>query len=676
MGKPTTKKKKHVGLNISDTSSKHGKQSEHSPRKVMDADTSIFVDMSNEIKEEGNKLFQKKDYEGALLKYEKAIKLLPKNHADAAYLHSNMAACFMQMGPKEYPRAINECNLALEISPKYTKALLKRAKCFEALNRLDLAYKDVEVVLESEPNNLTGLEISERVKKGLEKKGIKPEEIALVPSMEPLVVKVKPKKKKSHKTRDKMIVNEEKHSAAKEEPHRLVKLVFVEDIRWAQLPPKCSILQLREIIRGKFPNLKAMLVKYKDNEGDLVTITTSEELRWAEECAESQGSLRLFIVEVSPEQDPHFDEEKSGAEIQGSERNPTSASENGSSRHEEEKVTSCIEDWIVQFALLFKNHVGFNSDSYLDLHELGMKLYTEAIEETVTSEEAQGIFEIATDKFQEMTALALFNWGNVHMSRALKRLFFQEDSSKESVLTQVKSGYEWAQGEYAKAGRRYEEALEIKPDFYEGYLALGRQQFEQARLTWYFTIGNKVDLDNWPSSEVLELFNNSEDSMEKGIELWEEMEEQQLKGLRDSNKDTLLKEMGLDGLFKGPSAEEAAEVASNMRSQINLFWGTMLYERSTIEFKLSLPTWEDCLMAAVEKFKLAGVPPSDIAVMIKNHSANKTTEEGLSFNIDEIVQAWNEIYDTKRWMSGVPSSRLEPLFRRKVPKLHNVLETL
>lgn len=47
---------------------------------------------------------------------------------------------------------------------------------------------------------------------------------------------------------------------------------------------------------------------------------------------------------------------------------------------------------------------------------------------------------------------------------------------------------------------------------------------------------------------------------------------------------------------------------------------------------------------------------------------------GLGFKIDEIVQAWNEMYDAQRWQFGVPSFRLEPLFRRRVPKLHSMLE--
>lgn len=348
---------------------------------------------------------------------------------------------------------------------------------------------------------------------------------------------------------------------------------------------------------------------------------------------------------------------------------------NGNAEHGVVKGT-CLEDWVVQFARLFKNHVGFDSDSYLDLHELGMKLYSEAMEDAVTSDDAQELFEIAADKFQEMAALALFNWGNVHMSRARKHVFFTEDGSGEAILAQIMSAYEWAQKEYVLAEKRYEEALKVKPNFYEGLLALGQQQFEQAKLCWYHAIGSKIDLDR-PSQEVLQLYNKAEECMERGMQMWEEMEEQRLNGLSKFDKyKAHLQKMGLDGLFRDVSAEEASEQAANMSSQIYLLWGTLLYERSVVEYRLGLPTWEECLEVSVEKFELAGASPTDIAVMIKNHCSNETALEGLGFKIDEIVQAWNEMYDVKRWQIGVPSFRLEPLFRRRAPKLHSILEHL
>eukprot|EP00268_Persea_americana_P012307 TRINITY_DN15185_c0_g1_i2.p1 TRINITY_DN15185_c0_g1~~TRINITY_DN15185_c0_g1_i2.p1 ORF type:complete len:731 (+),score=203.88 TRINITY_DN15185_c0_g1_i2:467-2659(+) len=730
MGKPSGNAKKHSESKANGLYAKP-KKSKEPNSKAMDEDMTVFINMSQELKEEGNTLFQKRDYDGAMFKYGKALKLLPKNHIDIAYLHSNIAACYMQRGPSEYKEAIEECNMALDVSPKYSKALLKRARCYEALNRLDFALNDVGTVLRFEPNNLMAQEIAERVRKELERKGIQidDKQILALECKEPAchsptstVVKEKTKKKKkqssktedeavveeqpksnemqsnkaedktvveeqpksngkkqSSKAEDKVVVEEQPKSKGKkqsskaedkavveeqpkatEEIMRSIKLVFGEDIRWAQMPANCSLSELREIVKNRFPSLKAVLIKYKDQEGDLVTITTTEELRWAEACANVQAA-RFSIVEVDPEQDPLF----------------LHKFENGIEPKKLDGGSSYIDDWIIEFAQLFKNHVGFDSDGYLELHDVGMKFYSEAIEDTITCDDAQNLFDIAADKFQEMAALALFNWGNVHMSRARKRVPLTEDATTESVLAEVRRAYEWAETEYEKAGKKYREALDIKPDFYEGFLALGLQQFELAKLTWHFAVGSKANLDEVSSVRVIDLFEHAHKNIARGTNMWEEMEEQRLSQLSNpDNGENQLKKMGLDGLFKELTTDEAAELAANMRSQINILWGTMIYERSIIEFKLGNDLWEDYLEASIDRFKHAGASQIDIAVMIKSHCSNETAQEGIVFKIDEIVQAWNEMYDAKKWKCGVPSFRLEPLLRLRVPKLHHILEHL
>ncbi|KAK3435890.1 hypothetical protein EUGRSUZ_C00325 [Eucalyptus grandis] len=479
------------------------------------------------------------------------------------------------------------------------------------------------------------------------------------------------------KPENKAVVEEKIVSIQDEEPKKTVKLVYGEDIRWAQLPVNRSLLQVREVVRDRFPSSRAVLVKYRDQEGDSVTITTDEELRWAEASTEPQGSIRLYVVPVNPDQDPFHARLSDKDDDHDIIIKNNGIQENGHVFKADEagKKPTCIDDWIINFAPLFKNYVGLDSDEYLDLHELGMKLYSEAMEETITSDEAQGIFTIAAEKFQEMAALALFNWGNVHMSRARKGVHLPEDASEDSLLEQIKIAYDRALKEYTSAGKRFEEALKIKPDFYEGYLALGQQQFERAKLSWYYALGSKADLETWPSSEILQLYNYAEDNMEKGMQMWEEWEEQRLKDLSNPNTSKVqLQQLGLDGSFNEMTANEAADQAANMRSQINLLWGSMLYECSIVEFKLALPVWHECLEVAVEKFELAGASPMDIAVMVKNHCSNNGAIEGLGFKIDEIVQAWNEMYEAKKLRSGVPSFRLEPLFRRRTSGLHHALE--
>ncbi|RWR84488.1 protein PHOX1-like protein [Cinnamomum micranthum f. kanehirae] len=186
-------------------------------------------------------------------------------------------------------------------------------------------------------------EIVERVRKELERKGIQidDKQILALKCKEPAchsptstVAKEKTKKKKnqSSKTKDKAVVEEQ---------------------------PKSN-----------------------DQEGDLVTIITTKELRLANAYANVQAA-RFSIVEVDPEQDPLF----------------LHKSENGKEPKKLDGGSSYIDDWIIEYAQLFKNHVGFDSDGYLELHDVGMKLYSEAIEDTITCDDARYLFDIAVDKF-------------------------------------------------------------------------------------------------------------------------------------------------------------------------------------------------------------------------------------------------------------------------------------
>nr|AAD23662.1 unknown protein [Arabidopsis thaliana] len=692
MGKPTGKKKNNNYTEMPPTESsttgggKTGKSFDRSATKSFDDDMTIFINRALELKEEGNKLFQKRDYEGAMFRYDKAVKLLPRDHGDVAYLRTSMASCYMQMGLGEYPNAINECNLALEASPRFSKALLKRARCYEALNKLDFAFRDSRVVLNMEPENVSANEIFERVKKVLVGKGIDVDE------MEKNLVNVQPvgaarlrkivkerlrkKKKKSmtmtnggndgerksveavvedakvdngeevdsgrkgkaieeKKLEDKVAVMDKEVIASeiKEDATvtRTVKLVHGDDIRWAQLPLDSSVVLVRDVIKDRFPALKGFLIKYRDSEGDLVTITTTDELRLAASTREKLGSFRLYIAEVSPNQEPTYDVIDNDESTDKFAKGSSSVADNGSVGDfvESEKASTSLEHWIFQFAQLFKNHVGFDSDSYLELHNLGMKLYTEAMEDIVTGEDAQELFDIAADKFQEMAALAMFNWGNVHMSKARRQIYFPEDGSRETILEKVEAGFEWAKNEYNKAAEKYEGAVKIKSDFYEALLALGQQQFEQAKLCWYHALSGEVDIESDASQDVLKLYNKAEESMEKGMQIWEEMEERRLNGISNFDKHKeLLQKLGLDGIFSEASDEESAEQTANMSSQINLLWGSLLYERSIVEYKLGLPTWDECLEVAVEKFELAGASATDIAVMVKNHCSSDNALEG------------------------------------------------
>ncbi|KAL3679757.1 hypothetical protein R1sor_022713 [Riccia sorocarpa] len=717
----------------------------------VDPDDAIFLKRAHELKDEGNRRFQAKDYTGAFDVYDMCLKLCPESHPDRAVFHSNRAACLLQLKPISYDSVVQECSLALEAHPKFGKALFRRARAYEAMGKLQLALADVSFLLQQESNNQEALELAKRLRVALENgEAAQPDsrrssvslhasppdaatspatpgaDGASGPSGRGPTLPARPSSKKKGRTTtdseatlrttgeagssaglvtqsasqaegaknpggkipsssavDQNGKNVVKRKAPREEtkqsPPRSLKLVFGHDIRRAEVSGNCGFGELREVVRKRFPALKAVLIKYQDAEGDLVTITSREELRLAEAAADEAGKskklgtgespapdsgensvpaqasipelVRLHLVECTPEQEPPVPEddeileeaevdsvdeeitadadgglpeaEKDGSPGDGGQVGESKASksarkEDGQPAGEEME----IDDWLFDFAQLFRTHVGIDPDGHVDFHELGMELCSEALETAVTSEEAQPLFEAAAAKFQEVAALALFNWGNVYMCAARKRMPIEEAVGKSGSKDQLQAAFEWAESHYKLAGEKYEEALRIKPDFYEGVLALGQEKFESAKLQWAAAVAGGVDLKTWDSSETLSLYRFAEERMQTAAEMWEQLEAQQ-QGAQADAASKLRKEQNKSDApnDEAANAVEAADQGAAMRSQINLFWGNVLFEHSQVEYRLGLKSWKGLLDSAVEKFVAAGASNEEIEGALKNHPA-------------------------------------------------------
>ncbi|KAJ8428032.1 hypothetical protein Cgig2_027638 [Carnegiea gigantea] len=739
----------------------------------LDLDSAVFLKRAHELKEEGNKRFQAQDFVGALEQYDNAVKLIPKTHPDRAVFHSNKAACLMQMKPIDYESVISECTMALQVQPGFVRALLRRARAYEATGKYDMAMADVQALLSSDPNHGDALVIARRLRTALGPRQEAQEDLQSRPSPAALgasavrgapigghgprlPARAVPKKdtssvgganastnNKNERSQPdaaaengaiakahlpKVVLKPETGSSkspensVKDGPKekalsfstslsnhrrsseattqwRPLKLVYDHDIRLAQMPLNCSFKVLRDIVSTRFPSSKSVLIKYKDNDGDLVTITCTDDLKLAEagvdsllpkrpesDKTHSVGMLRLHIVEVGPEQEPPIVEE----EEKPMESEETKVDESGShssfgdsgeesTETEADKIadravkealkekagvpeeTECkeveMDDWLFEFAQLFRNNVGIDPDAHIDLHELGMELCSDALEETVTSEEAQLLFDKAALKFQEVAALAFFNWGNVHMCAARKRIPVDDNAPGEVKTAQLLSGYQRVKEKYSLAKQKYQEALSIKPDFYEGLLAMGQQQFEMAKLHWSYALAKKEDLSLWDSSETFELFNSAEEKMKAATEMWERLEEQRANELKDPSAKKVeelprrRKKQGSDGespagALDERTPEELAEQAAVMRSQMHLFWGNMLFERSQIEFRLGMGGWKKNLDAAVELFKLAGASEADIATVTSNHCSNVDVAEGKEKAVNLSQSVFTEV-DTK-----------------------------
>lgn len=99
------------------------------------------------VKAEGNDAIKASDLQNAILKYTAAINLDPHN----AVYYCNRAAAYTKN--TNYMEAIDDCNIALLIDPKYDKAYARIAIAYQSLNKPKEAKQAIDKALEMDPNN-------------------------------------------------------------------------------------------------------------------------------------------------------------------------------------------------------------------------------------------------------------------------------------------------------------------------------------------------------------------------------------------------------------------------------------------------------------------------------------------------------------------------------------------
>ena len=80
-----------------------------------------------------------------------------------AVYHSNRAACSLHL--EHYDDAIKDCDIALLLNPKYTKALIRRMSAYESTQRTEEALRDAKSALSYEPNNIDIKKHVQRIQK-------------------------------------------------------------------------------------------------------------------------------------------------------------------------------------------------------------------------------------------------------------------------------------------------------------------------------------------------------------------------------------------------------------------------------------------------------------------------------------------------------------------------------
>lgn len=132
------------------------------------------IESCQEKKDLGSDKFKEHDYKAAGKYYIDALKdiiplIEPPSELDSAInslkvaCYSNLAACQLKLG--QYQRVIFNCDKSLFLDNNNVKSLFRRASAYLEYKGYDEAEKDIQAILQLEPNNTATRELETKLKR-------------------------------------------------------------------------------------------------------------------------------------------------------------------------------------------------------------------------------------------------------------------------------------------------------------------------------------------------------------------------------------------------------------------------------------------------------------------------------------------------------------------------------
>jgi len=333
------------------------------PHAMDDPDDQVFFTRAIELKDEGNAAYAGRDYKRALAFYEQALGLLPEKDAMRAQVYSNRAACFYQL--QFFADVVAEASMALKVDGKSAKAMFHRANAYTALGNVSKAKKDYMSVIALDGSNIDAKKALDRLNGTVTKDA--PAGLGgmnLAPAKRAKEGKKSASAAAPDPTPEQAVQQEVAEQAVqtqREPPLITLKCVFGNDIRMFNVFSTLSHRDLVKSIATKFPAAGQFSIKYEDyktasiqpiqSTKDFQTAIFSTSQRLSEmERPPLIPYVTLYIQDLPKIEDIALIDENG---------NPAGLAPN--------EVVE-IDEWILDFAALFREHLGIDAEAHLELH--------------------------------------------------------------------------------------------------------------------------------------------------------------------------------------------------------------------------------------------------------------------------------------------------------------------
>ncbi len=595
-------------------------------------DEKVFLERSLEFQQEGDQFMQKKEFKNALQFYEQAKQLMPKGHELSSGLDASRAECYLVMD--RLADAVSAASDALKMNGENARALVTRAKAYASTENETRAKKDIARAHELLPEDSHIKHMHDlilgvgngKTPAGLGGMNLAPSSKKKGGKMSAAEQQLELQRKQRLEMEQRQKMQEHLRQNPSQAPMIHLKAKLGDDTRVCVLSSAISYRDLVTTMTNKFPDAGQFTIKYTDEKGDLRPLQTREDfqiaIHWtsvrlskAETPSLAPPCVKLTLVELAKIED---------MAILGEDGKPVGLPPN--------EVVE-IDEWILDFAALFREHLGIDAEAHLDFHSDGLDKCSEALEPTKSLEESNGpdgILSEASKKFQEAAAMATFNWGNVHMCSARKKMDGgreppAEEGGNPGAAIATAANFDEVEKELAIAASRFEAALEIKPDFVDAATALAQRRYERARLLCAAAGLSGPDSTRKPEKghDAKKRTAEAEQEFSQAVDEYRAA----LKQLPDEPPKTPKTAEELEAHEQ--AVKEAQEKGEDppvldeptMRAQVLVMLGNTLFEQSQMRARVG-KEWKSVLEEAVGHFKYAGCNQTDIDAALKVHKGN------------------------------------------------------
>ena len=258
-----------------------------------------------------------------------------------------------------------------------------------------------------------------------------------------------------------------------------------------------------------------------------------------------------------------------------------------------------------------------------------MNLCSEGVSPSVSNDQAQEMFTTAVSKFQEAAAVAMFNWGNVHMCEARKKMDGGreppvEEGGPPGAAIATAEAFDDVETLLNAAKERFTSSLAIKADFHDATIALAQRRYERARLLCAAAglSGNegKVPKGHDAKARTAEAVAEFVGAAADYEAVLKTLPEEKPKEKTEEEKAEYAK---LVEEAKAKGEEPPAEDDPSLKAQVTVMLGNTLFEHSQMLARLG-KDWQPLLDTALEHFRAAGCAQGDIDGALKMHYGNRS----------------------------------------------------